>query len=146
MNATTETQAHLLVVADVWCKVDGLCDRVRAELAGEDGSVLVLAPPLTGRLHTHLSDTDGETAAARQRLDDVLRRLRDHGVVAHGQIGDADPIIAIDDVLATFPAEEIVLVTEADGHQNWRERRLPEYLWKLGIPARHWVVPHEQAQ
>ena len=145
MNTITDTH-RVLVIADTWCQVDGLCDQVRAELAGEHDEVLVIAPPLSGKVHTIFNDTDGETELARRRLDDVLRRLLEHGVAAHGRVSDGNPVVAIDDVLVTFPAERVVVVTEADCHQNWLERRLPGYLLALGIPTTQLLVPHELAQ
>jgi hypothetical protein len=137
---------HLLVVADIWCQVDGLCDEVRDELEGEGAEVLVTAPPLASRLHTMTSDTDRETALARERLDDILRRLGEHGVKARGLIGAHDPALAIDDALAEFPADKIVVVTDSTGHQNWREQRLPAYLESLDLPVAHFLVAHEIAE
>jgi hypothetical protein len=139
-------QTRVLVVADIWCQVDGLCDQVASELDDRNDDVLLVTPPLTGRLHTILSDTDAETAAARNRLDDALRRLREHGMSAVGLVGDADPIVAIDDALAQFEAEKVVVVTETARWRSWREKRLPGYLRGLGLPVRHLVVPHELAQ
>ena len=134
---------NLLVVADIWCRIDGLCDQVRGELEGDGARVLVIAPPLTSRLHTFTSDTDRETAVARGRLDDVLARLREHGVEASGRIGAHDPALAIDDALAEFAADKLIVVTDSVGHQNWREERLPAYLEGLGVAVTHILIPHE---
>jgi hypothetical protein len=40
---------------------------------------------------------------AQERLDDVLARLRREGVTVEGDIGDADPIQAMEDALGSSP-------------------------------------------
>ena len=145
MNPAAD-QMRLLVVADIWCQIDGLCDRVRNELDDRDSDVLVIAPPLASRAHTFVSDTDRETQAAKDRLDDVLKRLKQHGVEARGLVGAHDPMLAIDDALAEFPAEKVIVVTDTSDHQNWREKRLPAYLEGLGVPTIRLIVPHDLAK
>jgi len=145
MDNSTKTE-HVLVVADIWCQIDGLCDEVRERLGGDNPQVMVIAPPLTSRLHTFTSDTDRETAQARQRLEDVLARLRRHGVDARGRLGAHDPTLAIDDALAEFAVDKILVVTDSPGHENWREQRLPAYLDTLGLPVTHFLVPHDLAK
>ena len=46
------------------------------------------------------SDEDGPRAAAQERLERSLERLRELGVTAEGEVGDADPLQAIEDELA----------------------------------------------
>jgi hypothetical protein len=100
----TTTAQRVLVVADIWCQIDGLCPRVREEIESSEADVRVVAPALAGRLHTMTSDLDTEISAATTRLEDALKRLNEHGVPACGEIGDPDPAQAIDDVLAEFSA------------------------------------------
>jgi len=137
---------RILVIADVWCQIDGLCAEVKRHLGDRDGDVLVIAPALTGRLHTITGDLDAERQSARGRLDFVVRRLKDHGVAARGEVGDPDPVMAIGDGLAGFAAQKIVVVTETEGHENWRERGLTERLDEAhGVPIHHLTVQHDLA-
>lgn len=145
MNAAAD-QMRLLVVADIWCQIDGLCAQVRSELDDRDSDVLVIAPPLASRVHTFTSDTDKETEAASERLADVLKRLKEHGVEARGEVGAHDPVIAIGDALAEFPAEKVIVVTDSSDHEHWRERSLPAYLDGLDLPTIRLVVPHELSE
>jgi hypothetical protein len=39
-------------------------------------------------------------------------------------VGDANPLLAIADALAEFPATEIVIATHPPGHSHWLERGL----------------------
>jgi len=50
-----------------------------------------------------------------------LQNLEESGASAEGRIGDADPILAIEDPLAEFPADEIVVVTSPDGEGAYLE-------------------------
>jgi hypothetical protein len=40
---------------------------------------------------------------------------------ARGQIGDEDPLQAVADVLAVFPAGALILAVHAPGVANWRD-------------------------
>jgi hypothetical protein len=144
MTMTAEAN-RLLVVADIWCQIDGLCEHVWSELGDLESDIVVVAPPLASRLHTFTSDLDHETETAKDRLADVLGRLRERGVEARGMIGANDPVLAIDDALARFEAQKIVLITDTPEHENWREHKLPGYLEGLDIPSVRVIVPHELA-
>ena len=73
------------------------------------------------------SDEDGARAAAQERLDQSLATLGQTGIHARGQVGDADPLQAIEDALRTFGAEEIIISTHPQGRSNWLERRIVSY-------------------
>jgi hypothetical protein len=74
-----------------------------------DAEVLVVAPAVNSRLRHWLSDEDAARRRAHDRVALVVDRLEQRGVHAEGRIGDADPLLAIADVLPTFPADEIVI-------------------------------------
>jgi len=38
-----------------------------------------------------------------------------------GQVGDSDPVKAIEDALREFPAEEVLIVTRPDDDASWLE-------------------------
>jgi hypothetical protein len=49
-------------------------------------------------------------------------------------------VLAIDDALASFPAEEIVIATYPPGESNWLERGLIEKARaRFGLPVTHLV-------
>jgi len=91
-----------------------------AELPGLTAdSVFVIAPAVNSRLRRWLSDEDGARRRAAERLEASVERLeRARGHVS-GRVGDADPVLAIADALAMFPADEILVA----GHTE-RSRRL----------------------
>jgi len=84
---------QLLVVADTWCDAPSACDEVWQTIGERPGRIFVVTPPITGRLHTLVSDIDQERVAAERRLNDVLTQLRERGYIAGGKVGDEDPAI-----------------------------------------------------
>ena len=74
-----------------------------------DGEVLVVAPALNSRLRHWVSDDDTALRRARARLTAFVERLERRGSHAEGRVGDSDPLLAINDALVTFRADEIVI-------------------------------------
>jgi hypothetical protein len=117
--------------------------------AGDEAEVLVVCPALTTPLRYWASDEDPGRAAAQERLQGSLRALSEEGVEARGQVGDADPIQAIDDALRTFGADEIVISTHPPGRSNWLEKQIiARARDRYGCPITHVVVDlaHEAGQ
>jgi hypothetical protein len=117
--------------------------------AGADAEVLVVCPALNSRLRHWTSDEDAARALAQERLDASLAALQGAGVDARGQVGDDDPLQAIDDALRTFGADEIIISTHPPGRSNWLERDLVGRARETyGCPIAHVVVDleHERAR
>jgi hypothetical protein len=74
-----------------------------------DAEVLVVAPALNSWLRRWVSDEDAARRRAGQRAAGLVDVLARRGIHAEGAVGDADPVQAIADALATFPADEIVI-------------------------------------
>jgi nucleotide-binding universal stress UspA family protein len=107
--------------------------------------VLVVTPALNSPLKHWVSDEDEARAAARQRLDESLARLADAGVEARGEVGDGDPVQAIEDALRTFGADEIIISTHPRGRSNWLERGVVEKAReRFPVPIQHVVVDLER--
>ncbi len=100
-------------------------ERLRAALGGdnaEDVEVLVVAPALhTSGLRFWLSDADEAIANARQVAAETVNELSNAGIDARGDTGEGDPLDAVADVLATFPAERVLLFARAEDEQRYRE-------------------------
>ena len=137
---------RVLVVANTWCQIDGVCAEVRRLLDGEhDNDVLVIAPALASRTHKWTSDLDGELKAANDRLTTILARLRRHGVSARGHVADADPILALQDALVEFIPDKVMLVSEDAKHQSRQEREIFSRMTQLFPVASHIAVAHDLA-
>src|SRR6185312_3345846 len=106
--------------------------------------VLVICPALNSQLRTWLSDEDGARDAAQERLRRSLAELEASGVSARGDIGDGDPLQALEDALRTFPADEIVISTHPVGRSNWLEHGVVERTnERFELPITHVVVDLE---
>lgn len=86
-----------------------------------DAEVLVVAPAMTSKFRWLVDDPDGAISRADAVQEETVERLDEEGVDAAGDTGEADPILAIQDALQTFPADRIVLFTHAEGKRNWLE-------------------------
>jgi hypothetical protein len=116
--------------------------------AGSDAEVLVVAPALNSRLRHWTSDEDRARADAQARLDASLAALAEAGVAARGQVGDDDPLQALEDALRAFGADEIIISTHPPGRSNWLEKGLVRRARELyDCPIAHVVVDveHERA-
>ncbi len=106
--------------------------------AAEDAEVLVVAPALTTRRRFLLADPDPGIERADAVQEETVERLAEEGVDAAGGTGESDPMLAIQDALATYEADEIVLFTQSGDSQNWLEEGLVERVQeRFDVPVRH---------
>ena len=140
MTRSRPHPAGILVVANRTCPCPMLLDEVARRASDAPVDVLVVVPALNSRLRHWLSDIDDAVARAHERLEVALADLRTRGVSARGEVGDANPLVAIDDALARFPASEIVIATLPPGQSNWLERGLLDKARaRFGVPVTHLV-------
>jgi hypothetical protein len=114
-------------------------DALRSALGSgaEDAEVVVVAPALDSRMRFWTSDNDEAIARAEEVQQESVERLTEEGVAATGESGESDPLLALQDALATFPAEEIVIFTHPEGERNWAEEGLVEQARELfSVPVR----------
>jgi hypothetical protein len=112
---------------------------------GEDeaasAEVLVVAPALSSRKRFLLADPDPGIERAEEVQQETVERLDEEGVDAAGDTGESDPLLAIQDALQTFDADEIVLFTHQGAETNWLEEGLMEDAKeRFEPPVRHLVV------
>lgn len=123
----TERTSRILVIAAETADGRALTESIlRSADRHSRVEVLVVAPALNSRLRHWTSDSDKARSSAESRLERCLRRLRQHGIVARGCIGDADPLLAMHDALSEFPADEIIVSTHPPGASNWLEQNVAE--------------------
>jgi hypothetical protein len=141
---SSDDRQRILVVANE--TVAGRALRGEVVRRAQSGSdVLVVCPALNSPLRHWASDEDGARAKAQARLDDSLQALLTEGVEARGEVGDADPIQAMDDVLRIFGANEIVISTHPPGRSNWLEKEvIGRARERYPVPITHVVVDLEQ--
>jgi hypothetical protein len=133
----------ILVVANETVAGTALREEI-VHRAGGNADVLVVAPALNSRLRHWTSDEDRARSEAQARLDASLAALAEAGVAARGQVGDDDPLQAMDDALRTFGADEIIISTHPPGRSNWLERDVVQRARdRFPLPISHVVVDLE---
>jgi hypothetical protein len=107
----------------------------------DEAEVMVVAPALDSKTHFWTSDSDDAIARADAVQSETVERMAEQGVDAVGDTGESDPLLALQDALATFPAEEIVIVTHPEGERNWAEDDLLEQAQgRFELPVRQLEV------
>ena len=88
--------------------------------AGEDPEMLVVAPATRiSRLDWLTNAEDDARTDAASLAEETAHATPTEDVEA--RVGDSDPLKAIDDALATFDADEILVVTRPDDEAGWLE-------------------------
>jgi GABA permease len=96
---------------------------------------------MTSRVKAWTSDEDPARAAAQERLDEMLARLASVGIEVQGEVGDSDPLVAIEDAVHTFHPDEIVIATHPAGHSSWHEAGVVQSASaRFDVPVSHVVV------
>lgn len=139
---------RLLVLANETCAAQAVLDEVhyRVGRAERPVEVVVVAPALAGsRLQYWLStDVPDARARAAERLEASIDALAALGIYARGELGDADPIQALDDSVRLFNPDEILIATHPHRRSNWLERRVVEAArTRFNIPVTHVVADLE---
>jgi hypothetical protein len=133
----------ILALVSEAVSADALKSAVGDDVATE-AEVLVVAPALNTKTRFFLADPDPAIERAEQVQEETVERLSEGGVDAApaATAGEADPLQALQDALATYPADEIVLFTHESGEGNWQEEGiLDEAKDRFGpTPVRHVLV------
>lgn len=100
--------------------------------AHSDGtpSVRVVAPAHVGPVQWLATDEDAARLEAEARALAAEWVLRDEATV-EGEAGESDPVLAAEDALRTFPADEILLVGGGS-----EDGGIEQSLRELGVPVR----------
>jgi hypothetical protein len=108
----------------------------------EGAEVLVVSPAGNrSKVAFWVSDSDDAIAKAEAAEEETVERLEEEGVDAAGDTGEAEPAQAIQDALATFKADRIVVFSHPEGDRDYREDDgLAEAEERFGIPLTHAII------
>ena len=136
-----EGERRILVVANETVGGRTLRSMILEKSLDVREKVLVVTPALNSPLKHWASDEDDARAAAQERLDASLAELAAAGVQARGEVGDGDPLQAVEDALRTFGANEILISTHPEGRSHWLEQDLiSKARERFAVPITHVVV------
>jgi hypothetical protein len=130
---------RLLVVAVSHVDEAALREEVRRHAGGESAEVHIVAPIQDTSLLQRLT---GDVDKARAEAEEIAHEAEEavEGIAdVEIEVGDANALLAIGDALATFPADELIVVGDTDS--EWLEREdTQEGLKRLGLPVTRLVV------
>lgn len=105
-----------------------------ADLEDAATDILVVAPATGSRLAHWLSDLEPARLAAQERLAVSLAAMAAGGLDARGRVGDPDSVVAVEDTLRTFPASQVLFVSDVDDeHAHAAAAEVRE---RLSLPVR----------
>ena len=137
-------ERRVLVVANETVGGNELMSAISELALGGKTDFYVVCPALNSRLKTWTSDEDPARSQAQKRLDATLARLASVGIEAHGEVGDVDPLVAIEDGVRLYRPDEIVVSTHPEGRSNWLERGVVGAVReRFDVPVTHIVVDLE---
>ncbi len=141
---SSENEHRILVIANETVGGGPLREEIRRRSEGFDEHVLVVCPALNSPMRHWASDEDDARVKAQERLNASLARLREAGVDAKGEVGDAEPLQAMEDALRLFGPDEIIISTHPVGRSHWLERGIVEAAReRFAVPITHVVVDLE---
>jgi hypothetical protein len=115
-------------------------DDVRSALPGEDlegAEVLVVSPAVNeSPIAFWVSDADEAIADAQSTAEQTAAALRDGGAQARATAGESEPLLALQDALATYQADQVVVFARDDERARYREDDvLGEARRRFGVPV-----------
>ena len=103
----------------------------------EGAEVLVVSPAVNeSPVAFWVSDSDEAIAEAESAAEQTAAQLRERGAQARGTAGDSEPLVALEDALATYPADRVLVFVRADDRARYREEDvLGEAEQRFGVPV-----------
>ncbi len=140
-NARRPVTKRLLFVADAAvADVDELPPLVRVVLDSA-AEVYVLTPTLPGRLDWLTDDVDRSRHVADQRLDTVLGHMHSIRPDVSGTASRGSLLTVIEDAVATFRPDHVLVALRDAEHVNWQERGLIDRIeTRFGLPLTTYAV------
>ena len=132
---------RVLVVANDEIDDDDIPTLIGPQEPAARREVLVVTPALNSWMGRLVADAGTAERDAESRLNHSVAVIRRAGFAASGIVGDADPLLAIDDTLTVFAADEVVIASVAAREDGWLGGKLVEraHAW-CGLPVRYAAV------
>lgn len=136
---------RLLVVTTVPIEGELLLEHVRRHTGDGEAEVKVVAPAAqVSPLEWLASDEDDARREAGAIAADAAESVSGEARVTGVEVGDTDPVQAIEDALREFPADEVIVVTPSDDDAGWLEQDAAAAADdRFGVPVTH--LPYDGA-
>ena len=95
---------------------------LREALGGDVGEVKVVSPAVKqSRLQWLTNEEDDARTKAERTAEQVAQAVANEADHVEAEAGDSDPLLAVEDALRTFQADEIVVVLREGEKASWLE-------------------------
>ena len=132
-----EQKASVLVVANRTAGSDELLEALR-ERAARSPAKFHLVVPATAHGVSRVTDTHAGSSAAEHDLEGALERLRGAGLEIEGEIGDPEPVAAVQDAANSASYDEVIVSTLHKHVSRWLKLDLPsKAAHATGLPVTH---------
>ncbi|MBB4661604.1 hypothetical protein [Conexibacter arvalis] len=130
--------ARILLVANRTASTEGLREAVRARAARGPATFHLVVPAHPHGLHRVVDPQEGDAGTAQHVLDEALPGLsKAAGTPVTGNVGDAEPLMAIADAVNRDRYDEIVISTLPRRISRWLHLDLVSKARGLGLPVTH---------
>jgi hypothetical protein len=130
--------ANVLVVAHQTAATPGLLDAVRERAARGPASFHLVVPQQAHGMHKVVDPQDAGADEAHRVLEAALPKLSEAaGAEVTGSVGDAEPLMAIQDAVNLGNYDEIIISTLPLGISRWLKLDLVSKARGLGLPVTH---------
>jgi len=134
--------AKVLVVAHQTAATPGLLEAVRERAARSPAMFHLVVPRQAHGMHKVVDPQDASADEANQVLVVALPKLSDAaGADVTGSIGDAEPLMAIQDAVNLGDYDEIIISTLPLGISRWLKLDLVSKARGLGLPVTQVAAP-----
>jgi hypothetical protein len=134
--------AKVLVVAHQTAATPGLLEAVRQRAGRGPARFHLVVPRQAHGMHKVVDPQDASVDEANQVLVVALPKLSDAaGAEVTGSIGDAEPLMAIQDAVNLGDYDEIIISTLPLGISRWLKLDLVSKARGLGLPVTHVAAP-----
>lgn len=128
--------ARVLIVAARTAATPALARAVRERVSRGPCRFTLLVPAVARGLHRAVDPEDQGSEEAQAMLELGLPVLEDAaGSRIRGQIGDSEPLAAVEDAVNTGEFDEIILSTLPAHVSRWLRLDLPRKVQALGLPT-----------
>lgn len=130
--------AHVLLVAHQTAATQALLDRVRERARLSPATFHLVVPSQPHGIHRLVDPEDVGSDEARDVLDNALPKLSEaSGGQVTGSIGDAEPLMALEDAINAGAYDEIIISTLPPRISRWLKLDLVSKARGLGLPVTH---------
>lgn len=113
---------------------------------GSVAEILVVAPTQPGFLDRWASDPRNAEREAEHKLEVTVASLAEEHLRTRGEIGGPELLLAIEDTLRAYPADEVMLATGSPEEDRAGAHAADELRDRLSVPFEHLVVGSADGQ